>query len=334
MEKLLTISVAAYNVEQYIRKTLESFCIDEVLPYIEVFVVDDGARDSSFMIAKEFETRFPDSFVAVHKENGGWGSTVNYSIEHATGRYFRLCDGDDYYDGQGLVELIGVLKTADADVIYTPYRRFDDSSGKTVENIAAKNGCPIGRNVCVSELNGMVDFVMHSTCFKTSILQNNHISIREHCFYTDNEYRAKGMAYADVAYVMDVPVYQYRVGREGQSIDIQGLQKHYRDNLKVLLELSRFIKDFEKSDAYQLLLGYFKNGAMFQYEALIRLGLEQEIKEFDSWLKELGAEFFENDSKVVKRLRKKDFSNVRFYAIFFNFRSKWAAKIKMLINAR
>lgn len=334
MEKLLSISVAAYNVEKYIKQTLDSFCIPEVLPYIEVFVVDDGGKDSTLSIAREYESRYPDSFIAVHKENGGWGSTVNYSIEHATGKYFRLCDGDDYYDKEGLITLIETMKFVTVDVIYTPYRRFDDETGKTVEKFSAKDGCPKNKKVHIAELNELVDFVMHSSSFRTEILQKNNVRVLEHCFYTDNEYRARGMAYAETAYILEMPVYQYRVGREGQSVDIAGLKKHYKDNLSVLKELVRFTKSIKGNNNYGLLLKYTKSVAQFQYEALVRLGFKDEIKDFDLLLKNYGPEFYETNNAMVLDLRKKNFSTIKFYTKYLQIRNAWASKIKILLNDR
>ncbi len=106
MEKLLTISIAAYNVEGYIRNTLDSLIVPEILDKLEVFIVDDGGNDNTLQIAREYESKYPETFHAVHKENGGYGSTVNYSIAHATGKYFKLLDGDDWYLSRNLKRLI------------------------------------------------------------------------------------------------------------------------------------------------------------------------------------------------------------------------------------
>lgn len=47
MEKVLTISIAAYNAEQYIKKCLDSFLNSKVLEYLEVIVVNDGSEDKT-----------------------------------------------------------------------------------------------------------------------------------------------------------------------------------------------------------------------------------------------------------------------------------------------
>ena len=95
MSKVLTVSIAAYNMESYIRQTLNSLIVPEILEKIEVLVVDDGGTDGTLAIAKEYETKYPITFHAIHKENGGYGSVINKSIELATGKYFKQLDGDD-----------------------------------------------------------------------------------------------------------------------------------------------------------------------------------------------------------------------------------------------
>ena len=97
MKKKLTVSIAAYQVEKYIRKTLSSFIEDGIRDQVEVLIIDDGGHDGTLRIAKEYAARYPDTFFPIHKENGGWGSTVNCGIENAHGEHFKLLDGDDYF---------------------------------------------------------------------------------------------------------------------------------------------------------------------------------------------------------------------------------------------
>ena len=56
MSKILTISVAAYNVENYISNTLESLLVDDI-DDIEILVEDDGGIDNTANIVKEYEEK-------------------------------------------------------------------------------------------------------------------------------------------------------------------------------------------------------------------------------------------------------------------------------------
>ena len=56
-KKLLTISIAAYNVQNYITETLTPFLDEKYNETLEVFVIDDGGKDSTAQIAKGFADR-------------------------------------------------------------------------------------------------------------------------------------------------------------------------------------------------------------------------------------------------------------------------------------
>ena len=96
--KVLSVVVPMYNVEAYISQCLDSFAVPEVLGQVEILVIDDGGTDGSAAIAQTYEEKYPGSYRVIHKENGGHGSTINKGIETASGKYFRVVDGDDWVD--------------------------------------------------------------------------------------------------------------------------------------------------------------------------------------------------------------------------------------------
>ena len=88
MNKVLTISIAAYNVEEYLAETLDSCIVHPNLQsYLEVLIVDDGSTDGTLEIAQEYEKEYPEVFHVISKENGGYGSTINAALKIATGKY-------------------------------------------------------------------------------------------------------------------------------------------------------------------------------------------------------------------------------------------------------
>ena len=59
--KLLTVSIAAYNVEKYLEKALTSLTNNsELMTLLEVIVEDDGSTDGTFAIAEEFQSKYPE----------------------------------------------------------------------------------------------------------------------------------------------------------------------------------------------------------------------------------------------------------------------------------
>ena len=143
MEKILSVSIASYNVEKFIRKALDSCCVPEIMDRLEVLVVNDGSTDSTLEIAREYEEKYPQTFRVIDKKNGGYGSTVNASIKAATGKYFRLLDGDDWFDRDGLVNFIEELTAAEEDMIVAQFKRVFEEDGheelrNEAEDIIAK----------------------------------------------------------------------------------------------------------------------------------------------------------------------------------------------------
>jgi len=73
MEKLLTVSVAAYNGAATLQKALESCLVaDESLQaLLDVIIIDDGSTDGTAALAQAFVQAHPGSFRLVSKVNGG-----------------------------------------------------------------------------------------------------------------------------------------------------------------------------------------------------------------------------------------------------------------------
>ena len=89
MDKLLTVVIPSYNVEKFLNQTLDSFVCDEaVMKKFEVIVVDDGSKDNTAKIGKEYADKYPDTFRVISKENGGHGSGINVGSEKGA----KFCD--------------------------------------------------------------------------------------------------------------------------------------------------------------------------------------------------------------------------------------------------
>ncbi len=62
MQKILSVSVAAYNVENFIAQCLDSFMDAEIIEEIEVLVTDDGSTDRTREIVKTYQEQYPQTF--------------------------------------------------------------------------------------------------------------------------------------------------------------------------------------------------------------------------------------------------------------------------------
>ena len=235
--KILTISIAAYNVRDYIRQTLDSLTDERVIDALEVFVVDDGGTDGTLDIAKEYAARYPDSIFPIHKENGGYGTTVNYSIAHATGKYFKLLDGDDWFDINGLVALVDILKKTDADIVLSPWKTVTEDGEKKLH---AEKDVPMNTPVRLSEVDRVRQLSAKSITARTDAVKRAGIDLPSKSLYTDVIFTIKVLAAAGTIYYSDDCVYCYRLGRAGQSVDAASRAKHYKEGMNVSRISTRF----------------------------------------------------------------------------------------------
>lgn len=327
MEKVLTVSVAAYNVESYIRKTLESMTDSAVIDELEIFVVDDGGQDDTLAIAQEYADKYPQSVFCVHKENGGYGSTVNYSIRHAHGKYFRLLDGDDWFDSEELSKFVRILKTAQEDMVVTRFTRvFEENGHREVRD--ESRGIPF--ETCrFDELDPVDWFTMHAVTYRTEILQAHDIVLTEHCFYTDQEYDLLPLRWVETVRFAPCSVYCYRIGRGEQSVSPAGVEKHYREQTRVLKRVygiyTQAINQPEtKKERY--IQKYLVKRTSLQIWNYLMISKskehKQELKEFMSFLKKEQPRLHGEVLRRSKRLRALVCTNYVLYGYLHAYRLK------------
>ncbi len=103
MEDLISVIVPVYNVENYLKKCLNSLLNQNYSNY-EIIVVDDGSTDYSGKICDDFANKYS-IITVVHKKNGGLSSARNKGLEIAKGSLISFVDSDDYVSNNFLSEL-------------------------------------------------------------------------------------------------------------------------------------------------------------------------------------------------------------------------------------
>lgn len=233
MSKILSICIPSYNMEEYLHRCVDSMLVEEVLDQLEIIIVNDGSKDGTLSIANDYKERHPQSVVVIDKPNGHYGSCINAALKVATGKYFRIVDADDWVDSNALVELIGVLNTLDVDCVCTNFS-FRYPNGSRVEQL----------NVKYNEVFDLNHFDvpheclrMHNLTFATELLHRIDYSQSEGVCYTDMEYVYFPLSCSQSIYFLDVSLYQYFLGRDGQSVDFNVLVKNNDHYLKVIKKI-------------------------------------------------------------------------------------------------
>ena len=94
MKAKVSILIPAYNVEPYIRQCLNSVC-NQTLREIEIIIVNDGSKDKTLSIIKEYAKK-DERIILIDKKNGGYGMAMNIATQHANGQYIGIVEPDDF----------------------------------------------------------------------------------------------------------------------------------------------------------------------------------------------------------------------------------------------
>lgn len=243
MGKILTVAVPSYNVEKYLEKGLNSFCDTRLEQGLEVLIVNDGSTDRTQEIAEGFVEKYPGIFKLINKKNGGHGSAVNAGIDNASGKYFRIVDGDDWVITDNLVRLMTILENTDSDLVVDEKTDINMISGAASyhalpDYINKKTIYPF-EEICAVRDTG-VYISIHTLSVKTEVLRNNKIHLLEHIFYVDYEYIVKATCSAKTIMFVDLEIYQYLIGNVNQSVDSQNYVKRYLHHDKMVKEMLKY----------------------------------------------------------------------------------------------
>lgn len=116
----VSVIVAAYNIQNYIVKCLESIS-NQTYKNLEVIVVDDGSSDNTGKLADEF-AKNDNRFIVIHKDNGGVSSARNRGIDVASGDFIGFVDGDDTIEDDMYEMLVNNAIKYDADISHCGYK--------------------------------------------------------------------------------------------------------------------------------------------------------------------------------------------------------------------
>lgn len=125
----VSIMIPAYNVEQYIERSIRSAC-EQTLQDIEIIVVNDGSTDNTSSIINALSEK-DSRIIVVNKENGGLPSARNAALRIAKGEYSQILDGDDWLEPEACEELYAFAQENQLDLVVTDYF-IDDDHGQVV----------------------------------------------------------------------------------------------------------------------------------------------------------------------------------------------------------
>lgn len=157
--KIISVIVPVYNVEKYIKHSLDSI-INQTYKYLEIILIDDGSTDKSGIICDEY-SKIDKRIKVIHKNNQGAAIAKNVGLDNMTGEYFIFVDSDDYLDLKMIETLVYHLENTGSDIVECGF----------VNHYVNKN---VVRKVCENEevLSNKDYLIMFTKQWSCSLLWN------------------------------------------------------------------------------------------------------------------------------------------------------------------
>ena len=222
--KYISFAIPCYNSEAYMAQAIES-----ILPGgedVEILIVNDGSKDRTAEIGKEYEEKYPGIVKLINKENGGHWDAVNAGLSHASGKYFKVVDSDDWVDRISLMKILNVLKNFEEEeqevdmlIANYVYEKVGMEHKKVIryDNVLPENQILKWDEIGQFHIGQYI--LMHSVIYRTDMLKLCQLTLPKHTFYVDNIYVYYPLPHVRTLYYMNVDFYRYFIGREDQSVN-------------------------------------------------------------------------------------------------------------------
>lgn len=266
----ISILVPVYNVEKYLRACLDSI-LTQTFTDFEVICMDDGSTDRSGEILDEYAMR-DKRIKVIHKENAGYGKTMNEAMQIAQGNYIGIVESDDTIESDMYQILYHTITKYDLDFVKTDFFAVWNKADGTMK-----------KQYCImTEDRGMYNRVLNPNAeldsyflekftwdalYKKELILQNKIRYNETpgASYQDNGFWFQTFYWSRRVMFLDRAFYNYRQDNMLSSV-------HSRQKVYAMKNEFDFIRDFlnARKDADKKLYRICFHLRMLEYISTLR----------------------------------------------------------------
>ena len=174
---LISVIIPAYNHEQFVQKTIASI-IAQTYANIELIVIDDGSKDTTWNKINELKKKCEERFTRVHfetKENEGTCRTLNKLISLAKGDYVYIIASDDIAKPQAIEKQVAAIIKHDA-IVAVGDNEIVDHNSIRIGWDKKRNNCDL-KYACYKTFGEFLKLKERKSDFATyaQLLKGNHI---------------------------------------------------------------------------------------------------------------------------------------------------------------
>lgn len=260
---IVSVVVPSYRVEAYISKCLDSL-VSQDFEDFDVYIIDDGSPENEREVVKPYIQRYSKKFHYIRKDNGGYGSVLEFAFSNLNSQYILICDPDDWLKPEAISYLVKLAEKNDADVVcasrYVTYT--EDQSTHYDKMFNSANVQLVHEHVyCKNDIRFedvyMIENAPHGKLFKRELLEG--LEFPHKTTNTDALLFYYALFKSEKVVYSMKPVAYYLVDRVGNSVTevkprvVDELNKVY----SLILEFSLNFKDLPASFYFQMFMSYY-----------------------------------------------------------------------------
>ncbi len=243
---LVSVLVAAYNMEQYIERCLYSL-INQTMSEIEIIIVDDGSTDLTGEICDHY-AQMDARIKVIHQENSGLPMARKKGLSLANGEFIKFVDSDDWCELNMCECLYKKAKDTNADIIFSSAFRHREDGVVKICNLPLEEGIyeveELYNNYILPLYGDLKNDILITTgyvwccLFKRNLIQNiefySNINLHE-----DEIIVIQALISAQTIYIMEDALYHYNRMNNNTMSKKTCYWENYWDNMVAVFEAKK-----------------------------------------------------------------------------------------------
>ena len=235
----ISVIIPVYNAQDGIKRCVDSL-LNQSFKNFEIILLNDGSKDNSLNILKEYELKY--SFVRViDKQNEGVAVTRNKGILLAEGDYTMFMDNDDFVDSDYLETFYQAIHEKKLDLVIGGYKRVNQA-----------NQIIFSQDIQQSEWSKYIIMAPWAKIYRTEFLKTNNLEFFDYGIGEDIIFNLTAYKTTDKIGLLDYKGYNWYYNNQSVS---NTSQRGFSPEIDILVLFSKIL---ELGQPSELVVYYLK----------------------------------------------------------------------------